>query len=76
MKNITLKVDERILESVRRFAADRGTSVNALVREHLSDIASRHDRARSARARLHELSQQRAESVGPINWTRDELHAR
>ena len=38
MKNITLSVDEKVLSAVRRYSAERESSVNALVREYLTGI--------------------------------------
>lgn len=76
MKNITLNVDESTLEVVRRYAAEHNTSVNALVRSFLTELASREDRAARARQRLKELSEQSAGRVGSTGWTRDELHER
>lgn len=76
MKNITLSVDEKVLAAVRRYGAERELSVNALVREFLTNIASQHDRARAARARLRELSAKSAGRLGTKTWTRDQLHER
>ena len=39
MKNITLSVDDDILAAVRRYSARRDSSVNALVREFLTNLA-------------------------------------
>jgi hypothetical protein len=76
MKNITLAVDEEVLAAARRYAVERNSSVNALVREHLSDIARREDRARGARARLLELSKRSRLKLGRKIWTRQDLHER
>ena len=76
MKNITLAIDEEVLAAVRRYAVERNSSVNALVREHLSDIARREDRARGARARLLELSKRSRLKLGRKTWTRQDLHER
>lgn len=76
MRNITLSVDEAVLRTVRVYAAERGSSVNALVRQFLSSIAGREDRARQARRRIRELSEQSTARVGPRSWSRDDLHAR
>jgi len=74
MKNITLAVDEEVLAAARRYAVEHNSSVNALVREHLSDIARREDRARGARARLLELSKRSRLKLGRKTWTRQDLH--
>ena len=76
MKNITLSVDEKILAAVRRYAVERDSSVNALVRDFLAEIATREDRARQARERIRELSDQSTARIGSRTWTRDELHER
>lgn len=76
MKNITLSVEEDTLAEVRRYAAERGSSVNALVREFLREIATREDRARKARERIRELSESSQARVGAAHWTRVELHER
>lgn len=74
--NITLSVEETVLRAVRIYAAERGSSVNALVREFLGGIASREDRARRARERIRELSARSTARIGSRGWARDDLHAR
>lgn len=76
MRNITLSVDEKVLAVVRRHAAEQNSSVNALVRDYLTNLAAQEDRAKSARARLRELSARSPGRLGKKNWTRDDLHDR
>ena len=76
MKNITLSVDENILAIVRRHAAERNSTVNALVREYLTGLAAHEDRAKRARVRLRQLSTQSEGRLGRKTWTREELHER
>jgi len=76
MKNITLSVDEDVLIAVRRYTAERNSSVNALVREYLGSVARHEDRARQARKRLQELSQQSQGQLGDKTWGREDLHER
>lgn len=76
MKNITLSVDENILAAVRRHAAERNSTVNALVREYLTSLAAHEDRAKRARARLRQLSAQSQGRLGKKTWTREDLHDR
>jgi len=47
MKNITLAVDADVLADVRRYAAQHNTTVNALVRGALEDLAERERRQKS-----------------------------
>lgn len=76
MKNITLAIDEKVLEAVRKIAAARDTTVNAIVREHLTHLADIEDRAATARHRLLELSDASQMEIGPKTWTRDDLYDR
>lgn len=76
MKNITLSVDEKVLATVRQYAAEQGSSVNALVREFLARIHYRQDRASKARKRLQEMSRKSKARIGSATWSRDELHER
>jgi hypothetical protein len=76
MKNITLSVDDEVLSAARRRAAEQNSTVNALVREYLTNLAQHDDRARRARARLKQLSKQSEGRLGRKTWTRDQLHER
>ncbi len=76
MKNITLCVDENVLAAVRRHAAERNSTVNAMVREYLTNLAAHDDRARRARARLRQLSKQTQARLGRKTWAREDLHDR
>ena len=76
MKNITLSVDETVLRTVRLYAAERGSTVDGLVREFLTGLAHREDRTRKARQRIMELSGRSRASIGSRSWTREELHER
>lgn len=76
MKNITLSVDESVLAGARRYAVEHDSSVNALVREYLTRLASHSENARSARIKLRQLSDQSEARIGSAKWTREELHDR
>jgi len=76
MKNITLSVDAEVLVAVRRYAANQNSTVNALVREYLTRIAERNDRAAAARKRIQQLSEASEARIGSSSWSRDELHER
>lgn len=75
-KNITLAIDEDLLDKVRVIAALEKTTVNALVRDFLSETARKKDRTLKVRQRLVTRSRNSTGTVGEINWTRDELHER
>jgi hypothetical protein len=76
MKNITLAVEDAILEEVRVYAAKRKTSVNGLVREFLEGIAEQENKTTRARRRLAELVGKSPLEVGPRTWNRDDLYDR
>ena len=76
MKNITLSIDEAVLLTVKQYAAAQNSSVNALVRNYLTGIAERENRARTARKRLRELSDQSEARIGTKSWSRGDLHER
>jgi hypothetical protein len=65
LKNITLAIDETILDQVRVIAAKRNTTVNALVRLHLEQIARNENRAREAIAELRRMSEITEARLGP-----------
>lgn len=78
MKNITLAVEDGVLEEVRRYAAQAGTSVNVLVRQYFADLASRSsaDRRERERRELAEALDACQIEVGSVTWTREDLHDR
>jgi hypothetical protein len=77
MKNITLAVEEEVLDKVRIVAAEKRTTVNAMVREYLLEIAGRDEKIENARRRLLELMEQSKGDMGPgWKWSREETYER
>jgi hypothetical protein len=76
MKNVTIAIDEATLRDARRIAAERSTSLNALIRDFLERLTHREAEARRARRRIEELCRESTAEVGERGWTRDELHER
>lgn len=77
MKNITLAIEDDILDKVRVVAAENKTTVNAMVREFLTDIAGRDERREKARRELLELMQTSTARMRPdFKFDRDETHER
>lgn len=77
MKNITLAIDDEVLDRVRIVAAEKKTTVNALVREFLADLASRDERLAEARKQLLRLMDTSKGRMAP-DWKfdREETHER
>ncbi|MGV1015256.1 MAG: DUF6364 family protein [Methyloceanibacter sp.] len=74
MKNITLAIDEEVLRGVRRYAAEHDTTVNALVREYLTDLVRWEDRAAKAREELVKMSKESTARMGSWKWNRDDAY--
>ena len=77
MKNITLSVDDDVLDKVRIVAAEKRTTVNAMVREYLTDLATRDERREKARRALLELMRDSKARMRPdFKFDREETHER
>lgn len=76
MKNITLTVDDEVLERVRILAAKRKTSINGLVRDYLKELVAKERAVDEARNRLLELAREKAGDMGKQRWTREKLYDR
>ncbi len=76
MANLTLAVDDQLLRRARLRALEQGTSVNALLRDHLEAFAGARNARRQAVSELLEMSTQAESRRGGREWTRDELHDR
>lgn len=72
MKNITLSLDDDLLEAGRSYAAAHGTSLNALVRELLGQRVGRD--AGAQRDRVLQLAQTHVGDSAGKQWTRAELY--
>jgi hypothetical protein len=77
-QNITLSLPRMLLKRVKRVAADRDTSVSALMAEALGRLADEDRRYSAARKRaLAALRSPRSMGTqGRRTWSRDELHGR
>jgi hypothetical protein len=75
MKNITLAMDAGILDQVREIAARRRTTVNGLVRDYLTQLASEEGRITEARRGLAELMEESTGRLGPdYVWNRESIY--
>lgn len=64
VKNVTIALDDKILRDARRLAAERSTTLNALIREHLEQVTEQESYARRARYRIAELCRDARAEVG------------
>lgn len=75
-RNVTLKLDEKLLREARVIAAEEGSSLSALLSERLETLV----RERKAYERACRRALSRLETGFELGWTppgsRDELHER
>jgi hypothetical protein len=77
MSNITLNVPDEVLDDARVYAAQRKTTVNALVREYLISITDREKRAKQAMEELYQMSLKTKADLGPdFKFDRASLYER
>lgn len=76
MKNITLAVEDEVLELVKLTAAEQGTTVDALVREFFATVAATRRANDGARQALLNLAREAAGDMGGKKWNREALHDR
>jgi hypothetical protein len=75
MKNITLSIDEAVLEQARVYAAKHKTTVNGLVRQHLQQLVRSDRRAEGAREALLRLIDESPGRLGPgWKWDREDAY--
>lgn len=77
MANLTLTIDEDLLRRARIRALERGTSVNAVVREFLEGYAGGEQETAALQA-FGALADHARVSSGPggRSWRRDDIHDR
>ena len=77
-QNVTLSLPRSLLKRVKRLAADRETSVSALMAEALTRLTDEDRRyAAARRGALAAMKSSRSLGTrGRARWTRDELHER
>jgi len=76
MTNVTLTLPETLTREARILAAQRNTSMSALVAEMLANAIGQIDPDEDVWHREETAMNAGLLHVGPITWTRDEVHAR
>jgi len=76
MANVTVKIDDELLAKARLLAAQRNTSINAIVKQKLEEFVAT-DLKREATLRgLEDFYARSRARVGKKTWSRDEVHER
>lgn len=75
MANLTLSLDDELLQKAREAALREHTSVNALVREYLRQYVAARERRLSALDALDAVAD-RTHAASDRRWSRESLHER
>ena len=75
-RKVTLVVEEDLLRQARVVAAQRRTTVNAMVREFLQDVVHRDSQRLEALERIRPLLERPTVHQGGRRASRDELYER
>lgn len=75
MANLTLSLDDELLQKAREAAVREHTSVNALVREYLKHYVNARERRLRALDALDDVAG-RTDSASDERWSRESLHER
>ncbi len=77
-QNVTLSLPEPLLRRFRVYAAERNSSMTALMTEAVANLLDRESRYESSKRRFFERVARSGErkTKGKIDWTRDEIHGR
>ena len=76
-RNVTISLPAELVRAARMFAAERDTTLNALLREMLQDRLNKEGRMRSAVERMLDIADHGPWShVDPKSFRRDDLYDR
>ncbi|MEQ8403851.1 MAG: DUF6364 family protein [Oceanicaulis sp.] len=74
-KNLTLAIDEDLLDRARVVAAMKRTSVNAMIREYLERVVQAEREADAVTQELLKLSREESWDMGDWRPSRDETYS-
>ncbi|HET53746.1 MAG TPA: ribbon-helix-helix protein, CopG family [Ignavibacteria bacterium] len=75
MPNITLSMDEKLIEKSRKYAEKQGKSLNALIRELLQKTVNTGNTTKNTN-RLFDLMDKAAGNSKGKKWSREEIYDR
>jgi len=77
MSNITLSVNDEIIKKVRKIAVDKNTTLTAMVRDFLTELANRDvQQKKEAASKLRTSFKKMSRDMGQRKWTREALYDR
>jgi hypothetical protein len=77
--NVTLSVDDDLVKTVRKIAINKDTTLTAMIREYLEQVAAEDASYGKRRAEREALERSFADfefRIGPRTWKREDLHER
>jgi plasmid stability protein len=77
-RNVTLSLPEDLLKQIKILAAQKDTSISALMRERLELLIPEEEQRLAAANRLIERMSQATDRgvMGKVNWTREDIYDR
>jgi hypothetical protein len=77
MTEVTILLDEQIVDRAERVANRRNANLNSLVRQYVERLAAQDEESRSAVSELERSIRELRRPMGGVDWTsREELHER
>ncbi|MEZ5536041.1 MAG: hypothetical protein R3F02_10495 [Thiolinea sp.] len=76
MVKLTITVDKQVLTKAKERAAQEGTTVQAVLQDHLEFYAGSQNQYQQATAKILEIARQSTASSQNKRWTRKELNQR
>ena len=76
MANLTIAINDDLLQKARLRAMEQGTSVNALLRDYLEHYAGGAEAYQRATDTILTIAQEAGRGSEGRRWTREELHNR
>lgn len=76
MANVTVKIDDELLAKARLLAAQKNTSINAIVKQKLEEFVATDLRREATLRGLEDFYARSRARVGKKTWSRDEVHER
>lgn len=76
MANLTIAVDDDVLKRARLRALEQGTSVNAILREHLEKYAGGNAEQVAAMRRFLDFAGKSKAGSGGEKWSREDVYDR
>ena len=76
-KNITMAIDQDLLEKVKKIAVDKNTTISGLIRLYLNNLVEQEEKNKNEIiSELNKIFNHSKAVIGNKNWNREDLHER